>query len=161
MQPSLAVPASPLLTCTEPFFLQQSQALLCGKTPTESGPVRPQSQAQPTWEDTSGTLCPCPRPQVPSLMRVGWVLQGHLLGTEVGGLVTKAECGGPVGAISWKGRHRGHFAACQDQHCPQPTPGLPRPSCRRLFGGKHSPLGSRTLLCDPLLVWGERPARHR
>ena len=34
-----------------------------------SGP--PLCPRQPTWEDASGTLCPCPRPQVPMVKRAG------------------------------------------------------------------------------------------
>jgi len=89
------------------------------------------------------------------------VLQGHLLGTEAGWLVTKAECGGTRGGCLLDGSSLRMFHCLPGSALPPAHPRFTGPSCRCLSGGKHSPFGSRPLLCGPLLIWGEGPARHQ
>ena len=143
------MPISPLITCTKPFFLQQSQALLCAP-----GSPRGKMLAE---------HCALVPPSSGALGHESWtgVLQGHLLGTEAGWLVTKAECGGTRGGCLLDGSSLRMFHCLPGSALPPAHPRFTGPSCRCLSGGKHSPLGSRPLLCGPLLVWGEGPARHQ
>lgn len=117
-----------------------------------SGP--PLCPLQPTWEDASGTLCPCPRPQAPSVTRAGWVLQGHLLGTEVGGLITKAECGAARGGCLLEGPSLRTFRCLPGSALPPTHPRFTQTFMQAPLWGKAQPFGVTAIALWPFACLG-------
>ena len=69
------------------------------------------------------------------------VLQGHLLGTEVGWLVTKAECGGTRGGCLLKGSSLRTFFCLPRSALPPAHPRFTRTFMQVPLWGKAQPFG--------------------